>query len=113
MNLAAMYFPITAIASIFHRVSGVFLFLSMPLIMYSLSVVKKNETLEIAWLMPLAVFLIWAVSSLFVYHSLAGVRHLLADFGVFESYHQAKITAWSVIVISVLFALLFAGFVWL
>lgn len=104
LNLTVMYFPITAIASIFHRISGFFLFLSMPLLMYVFSVIKLEQSIEVPGIMALTRFLVWSVSSLFVYHSLAGVRHILADFGIAESYRSSKRTAWTVIVLACLYA---------
>ena len=108
LNLTVMYFPITAVASIFHRVSGFFLFLSMPLLMYVFSMIKQEQSIEIPGIMAFTKFLVWAVSSLFVYHSLAGVRHILADFGVAESYRSSKRTAWTVIVFACLYAAVLA-----
>lgn len=103
-----MYFPITAIASIFHRISGFFIFLSMPLLMYVFSLIKIERSIEMPEIMAFTRFLMWAVSSLFVYHSLAGVRHILADFGIAESYRSSKRTAWVVIVIACLYAAVLA-----
>jgi succinate dehydrogenase / fumarate reductase cytochrome b subunit len=79
-------------------VSGVLLAAGVPLGVYLLGLSLRNEegwVEVIRWFAsPLfkgvAVILIWA----FAHHVLAGIRHLLSDFGVGSSLQSARRSAW-------------------
>ncbi len=89
LALTTMRFPITAIVSIMHRMSGVVLFISIPCLLWalqqSLSSTDEFDRLHDCLTTPLAKFLIWVVLSALWYHLIAGFRHLLMDWGVGES----------------------------
>lgn len=83
LNLLAIKLPPGGIASIGHRVSGVLMFLSIPLFawLFGLSLDSEEGFRQaVAWLhttpfrllMPV---LVWSLS----HHLLAGIRHLLLD----------------------------------
>lgn len=108
LNLGAFKWPVTAISSILHRVSGVLLFLSIPLCLWAL---QKSLTasgfVEVSAIMSggFAKFIIWAVLSLLAYHVIAGVRHLLMDAGVGESLEAGRLGSQVVLVLGVVCAL--------
>ena len=83
LNLFTIKFPVPALVSILHRMSGVFLFLLMPIITFSfwyslLSEQYFNQVLIFFKWWPIKItklVLIWGIT----HHLLAGTRHLLLD----------------------------------
>lgn len=111
LNLAQIRFPVGAIASIAHRVSGVLLFITLPVIALVLDASLRSEdvfaSLRKLLSSPLyvvaATVLVWAL----VHHVLAGVRHLLMDVGVGSELARARASARVVLLAAPLLALLF------
>ncbi|MBO9355101.1 succinate dehydrogenase, cytochrome b556 subunit [Bordetella petrii] len=109
LNLFAIRFPIGAIASIGHRLSGVCLALAILLIPAALarslhSEDDYNALLDLwrsPWAAPVEFVLLWA----FCYHVLAGVRHLLMDIGLGTQLKTARASARLVLVLGLLVAL--------
>ncbi len=101
LDLFKMRFPITAIISICHRISGVLLFLFLPLLIYLLgaSIASEASFLHLkVWIhQPGIAFLIWLMLSASTFHFFAGIRHIIMDFGFFEHLNQARQTAYAVI----------------
>jgi succinate dehydrogenase / fumarate reductase cytochrome b subunit len=116
LNLFKIHLPITGIASINHRLSGLILFLAIPasLYLFQLSLTSQagfTETLTCLsspWIKLALVLLIWS----FVHHLLAGFRFLLIDQNVGVSLPAARKTAWFVVFAAVIVTLIIAG-VWL
>ncbi|MGB6976996.1 MAG: succinate dehydrogenase, cytochrome b556 subunit [Gammaproteobacteria bacterium] len=108
-------YPITAIASILHRISGVILFLVIPLLLCalqaSLSSAQGFQRLKTALHHPLAISILWIILAALFYHLVAGIRHLLMDIGVGESRQAGRTTAWIVILVTVV--LLIVTAIWL
>ncbi len=112
LNLFQIRFPIGAITSIGHRVSGVVLLLLLPLLAMGLDeslgsaedfdAMRDNLSGPLTTL--LLVIVVWAAA----HHVLAGVRHLLMDIGIGSRLEQARTSAWSVIVAALLIALVAA-----
>ena len=114
LNLFAIAFPITAIASILHRLSGLILFFMIPALLrllqnslYSSSSFSKyckavNNSFSIKLIV---VFFLAAL----VYHLLAGIRHLIMDCGYGESKKAASISSYFVIISTVIFSM-FLGY---
>ena len=101
LNLSQIRFPVGAIASIGHRVSGVLLLVSLPLLALALDRSLRSESefealrdlVSEPWRALLLVILVWAAA----HHVLAGVRHLLMDIGVGSRLSQARTSAWAAI----------------
>ena len=101
LNLLKIRLPIPGLVSIFHRVSGIFLFLSIPFFVYllDLSLQEKTGFLQAAELLeqPLSklilLILIWSLA----HHFFAGIRFLLTDFDIGLSKQQSIKTAWMVV----------------
>lgn len=100
LNLFAFKFPITAIASFLHRISGVILFLLIPLFLKLLqnslysansfdkycNVISNNLGIK---------FIVWLCLLALVYHLAAGIRHLIMDAGYGESKKSATISSYA------------------
>lgn len=106
LDLSTISLPITAYASIAHRISGVFLVLAcfILLALLDLSLSGPAGFAEAADILdsPVVKVLIWAITTALIYHSLAGVRHLIMDFGVGESLEGGVLGARLVFVCSAL-----------
>lgn len=102
LNPFTFAFPITAIVSFLHRVSGVILFFLIPLILWLLASVLHYQ-FAISYMCKV---LIWGLLSTLVYHLLSGIRHLVMDSGHGESKTHARITSYLVLAIAILVSLL-------
>lgn len=115
LDITKMYFPITAIMSIFHRITGIVLFLFIPFLLYLLDASLDSEE-SFAHIKQFihqtdVSILIWLMLSAISYHLLAGVRHLLMDCGLWEHFKQAKVTAYITMLLTIV-CMIFLG-VWL
>ena len=113
LDLLRISFPVGAICSIGHRVSGVVLALSLAPAAYVLAVSLDGPAgyaRAAQWLqrvpvkVALALF-IWALA----HHVLAGTRHLLMDADFAFTLSAARRSAWLVNVIGVILFLAAAG----
>jgi succinate dehydrogenase / fumarate reductase cytochrome b subunit len=105
-----------AIASIFHRVTGVLLLIYIPFVLYylyeSLLGTPGFLSVKIALSTLCGKFFLWLFLSAFLYHVLAGLKHIVMDFGCWESLRAAKISSWMVILLGVLGAIFMGVYVW-
>jgi len=116
LNLFTIRFPIPAIASILHRLSGFLLFLIIPLILWglylSLDSQQSFDDLRELFTTPWSKFLIWVSLSAFVYHFIAGIRHLLMDIGIGESLKIGKLSAILTIALAAIAIILIGVWLW-
>ena len=117
MSIKSYYFPITAISSILHRISGLILLISMPLVVigmnYSLAGPSGYEGVVNLLTASWCSVLFWLFLSAITYHVYAGIRHMIMDVGYGESLKVARATSMAVIVLGVLSAVLWGWFLWL
>lgn len=106
LNLLKIRLPVPGVVSIMHRISGVFMFVAIPLVIYifELSLRDAAGFAQVAdWLaQPLirlvVLLLIWAL----LHHLFAGIRFLLTDFDIGLGKEQSRMSAWAVIAAEVL-----------
>ncbi|MGL4486366.1 MAG: succinate dehydrogenase cytochrome b556 subunit [Yersinia sp. (in: enterobacteria)] len=88
LDLQTIRFPVTAIASILHRVSGVITFVAVGILLWllGLSVSSQEGFIQAAAIMNSFVvkFIFWGILTALAYHVCGGIRHLLMDFGYIE-----------------------------
>lgn len=116
LNLLKIRLPITGIASINHRLSGLILFLSIPFSLYLLQLSLSSEAgfkealscFSSSWIKLALVLLTWS----FVHHLFAGFRFLLIDQNVGVSLSVARKSAWFVVFAAVVVTLVISG-VWI
>lgn len=100
LNLFKIHMPISAIVSILHRLSGIFLFIGFPLLLYIYSLLplakEVSEFCDQLWVQVI----LFGMISAFCYHLIAGIRHLIFDFGPWHSQEAASISAWIVMLLS-------------
>ncbi len=112
LDLTRIHMPVNAVVSIGHRLSGVLLFLSIPLVIYLLGLSLRDEQgyAEVAALLNsgvarlAGVLILWALA----HHLFAGLRFLLIDLGLGIDRESSRRTSWVVNIASVI-ALLLAG----
>ena len=98
LNLFLINFPVTAIASIIHRITGVILFFFFFVILYLLKLAVESESsfLMVSMLFEkfyIKLFLFFFLAS-FLYHFLFGLKHIIMDLGlVFNKSSSTKLTA--------------------
>ena len=116
LDIGTMRLPITAWASIAHRASGVFIFVGTALLIWMLDASLKSPesfaALQESLSGPLAKLVLWAVVSGLIYHSVAGVKHLVADLGIGETMEGGILGARIAIAVSVVFILIAGIWIW-
>lgn len=116
LNLLTIRFPLPAIVSILHRVSGVILFLAIPFLLWGLNLSLASssdfDSLRVFLAQPFLKLVIWGCLSAFAYHFVAGIRHLLMDVHVGESLKGGRLTAQFTFAISILFIVLLGVWLW-
>ena len=116
LNLLTIRFPIPAIVSILHRISGFILFLLIPFILWGLQISLAseqsfNDVQQIMTAFP-AKTIIWLSLSAFIYHFVAGIRHLLMDIHVGESLRGGRITSVLTLIVSALLIIIIGIWLW-
>lgn len=116
LNLFTIRFPFPAMVSILHRVSGVVLFVLMPLLTISLYWSLKSESLFLGILefFDYTIFkiirslMIWGI----IHHLIAGTRHILLDLHFGMDLIVARLTSKIVLIVSFVISGLIGVFLW-
>lgn len=116
MNLFTIRLPINAVVSILHRVSGVALFLVLPLLLLAFQAsIKSPESFAALanlsnawWLKLMLIGLSWA----FFHHFFAGIRHLLQDVHWMTSLQKARFSSRVVLWLVGVSVLIFSVSMW-
>ncbi len=106
LNLMTINFPMPAIVSILHRMSGVIIFLMLPAITYAFcySLKSKDHFLNLISMISfwpiklLGMLLVWGLC----HHFIAGCRHLLLDMQIGNDLIVARCTSTTGLLISFL-----------
>lgn len=113
-DLAAFAWPITALASILHRVTGVILFVGVGFGLYALdtSLASEESFLHLKGLItsPFGMFVTWGLLAALAYHFVAGIKHLFMDIGVGETLDGSKFAARVTLLFSAI--LIFLAAIW-
>lgn len=115
LNLFTIRFPLPAIVSLFHRISGFALFLLIPLALWALDVSLTNqgfEAIQESLTTPLLKVVMWLVLMPFCYHFIAGIRHLLTDIHIGDSLKGGRIGARITVILSFLLVILAGVWLW-
>ena len=100
LNLLKIHLPVSGFISILHRVSGLLMFLAIPLSVYLLDISLQGEQgfeqavdiLQQPLLQLLSLVLLWSI----IHHLLAGIRFLLTDFEIGLEKQRAILFSWIV-----------------
>jgi succinate dehydrogenase / fumarate reductase cytochrome b subunit len=113
LNLLRIRFPVGAVTSIAHRLSGLLLFLSLPVLVYWLDLSLRDpsgyadarEWLQCGWVRLASVVIVWSL----LHHLFAGLRFLLIDLGLGVERTAARRFAWAVNGLALLLVLAYIG----
>lgn len=116
LDLQTIKMPITAIASILHRVSGVITFVSIGILLWLLS---KSLSSPIGFAQAAEIvdgffvtFILWGILTALAYHIVGGIRHLLMDLGYFEELDTGAKSAKVSFILTGILSLLAGVLVW-
>jgi len=117
LDLKTIQFPVTAIASILHRVSGVITFVAVGILLWllgqSLSSPEGFQTASAVMDSFIAKFIMWGILTALAYHVVVGIRHVMMDIGCLEETLQVgKRSAYISFVITVVLSILAGVLVW-
>ena len=115
-NLFTIRYPFTAIISILHRLSGIFLFLLIPFLLWMLDIALGSSIgfkhIQTVLTNPVAKLILWFILVALWYHLLAGIRHLLMDIGIAESLKSARLSGGITIIVTIIAAILMGSWLW-
>ncbi len=117
LDLTTIRFPVTAIASILHRASGVITFVAIGLLLWLLgtSLSSPEGFLTASSIMDsfFVKFIMWGILTALAYHAVGGIRHMLMDVGYLEeTFAAGQRTAWLAFIITVVLSILAGVLVW-
>jgi succinate dehydrogenase / fumarate reductase cytochrome b subunit len=100
-----------AIASILHRISGIMLFLLIPVMLWILqNSLASPESFATVFDNVLVRFLAWIFVAAIAYHFVMGIKHLFADNGSNEELKSARmVTVVSFVIAAILIVV---SFIW-
>lgn len=101
----------TAIASILHRISGIILFLLIPVMLWLLqNSLASPQSFETVFDNVLVRFLAWIFVAAIAYHFVMGIKHLFGDMGMNEELESGRMA--SVVTFVIAAILIVASFIW-
>ena len=110
------FLPVTAVASIMHRIAGAILFVGAGYLIYLLDMALESETsfadARALLAAPPGKIVLWAVLVALSYHLLAGIKHLLLDFHVGDSLAGGRRGSWLALVLSAIAAIGLGACLW-
>jgi succinate dehydrogenase / fumarate reductase cytochrome b subunit len=116
LDLSKFHFPLPAIISILHRVSGVIIFIGMAFLLYGLDRSLSGESgfNAVSDLLNsfLAKLILWGILSALIYHLTAGIKHLILDMGFGEELHTSRIAAKATVIVSAILIVLVGILIW-
>ena len=116
LNLLKIQLPIAGVSSILHRISAVGIFVlllpfSVVLVLASNSEEGFSTASYLLSFNPIKVLLVLLLTG-FTYHYISGIRHLVMDFGYWQTLNAGKSSAILTIVLSGLISLILLVVVW-
>lgn len=113
LDVSSIHFPIPAIVSILHRISGIGMFICLPLVLWLFSGTLSHESAFNTyqkWVHnPLVIIVLIGLLWAYLHHSLAGIRFLHLDMHTGLDLPTARLTAKIVAVAAVVLTVVIAG----
>ncbi len=117
LDIGTIQLPITAYVSILHRVSGVVLFGAVGLFLWildsSLSSEESFNSIKEFMNTLIVQIIIWLSLAALIYHLVAGLRHLVMDYGYGETLSGGILGAKLVLVFSAILMLVAGLWLWI
>lgn len=116
LDIGSIDLPLPALASITHRVTGVFLVAGVAVLMWLLDCSLASEESFNAVKESLDNFIVklvvWVIMAGLIFHTCAGIKHLIMDMGYGESLEGGVTGAKLVFGITVVLTLLVGALIW-
>lgn len=116
LNLFKIRLPLPGVVSIMHRVSGLLLFLLLPVLLYALQLTLASEpgfaTVRNWLALPLVKLAVLGVVWGYLHHFFMGLRYLALDFDIGVDLPQARLSAKLVLVASLAATALMGVWIW-
>ena len=109
LDLTKISLPVTAFVSIIHRVSGVGLYILSPFWLIALYQLSVGKSLINPLYMKVA---LWLSMVAYLYHFTAGVRHMIEDLSTHHGVIASRCSAWAVLIIWALLAVILTVRMW-
>ncbi|AXY56087.1 succinate dehydrogenase, cytochrome b556 subunit [Acinetobacter chinensis] len=104
-----------AIASILHRLSGVIVFLLVPVLLWlldkSLSSPEGFAQVQAIFGGFIVRFIVWVFVAGLLFHFIMGIKHLLADLGFAEELQSGRVASTVALILAAISVI--ASFVWI
>lgn len=116
LDIGTIDLPLPALASITHRITGVILVAASAVLLWLLdeSLASPEGFAGVAALHDslLCKLLVWGVLGALIYHSVAGIKHLIMDLGYGETLEGGQLGARLVFIVSALLILIAGVLIW-
>ncbi len=116
LDIGSITLPVTAYASLIHRISGIALFVGVGILLWLLGQSLESEdgfnAVKALYDSALLKLVVWGVLAAVIYHCCAGVRHLLMDAGIGETFEGGSRSAKIVFAVSIVLILLVGAVIW-
>ncbi len=116
LSPANFSWPVTAMASIAHRLTGMLLFVGVGFLLYVLDMALASDAgfADASALLgqPLPKAGMIAVMAVLTYHLFAGIKHLLLDLGIGETFEAASRAAWLVFGLTAVAVVILGAWLW-
>lgn len=116
LDLSTVKFPITATASILHRISGIIVFIALAIFLTllncSLTSAEDFQRVQGYFDLFIVEFIFWGSLTGLAYHAVFGVRHMIQDLGHWEELESASLSAKVGFAITAVLSILAGILVW-
>lgn len=116
LDLTTISMPITAKASILHRITGVAFFFALTFVIWawSESLSSSEGFMFVKELMTsfIAKFIAWGTLTVLSYHVIAGIRHMIQDKGCWEELESSANSAKVALALWAVLAILAGVWIW-
>ena len=117
MDMTTMKLPIMGVASILHRVSAVIIWISLvyflPILYISLESAQGFSRIESMLTESFtAQFFTWGFMTAAGYYVFGGLKHMIQEFGYFESLQDGKLISQIAIGLGVVLSIVFGIWIW-
>tara|TARA_B100001094_G_scaffold333296_2_gene410420 strand:- start:9240 stop:9617 length:378 start_codon:yes stop_codon:yes gene_type:complete len=116
LNLTQIQLPAAGLSSILHRISGIIMFVAIGILIWLLDLsLRSHASFDMVVSMlkhDLFKFILWGILTAFIYHLVAGIRHMIMDAGYWEELSSGTLSAQVTIGISVVFSIMVGVWLW-
>ena len=109
--------PVTAIASILHRITAVIIWVGLGISLAALYFASQSEasfnhlvsSLQSDFIVQ---FIVWGLLSAFGYYCMGTIKHLIQDMGYCEEFASGRVISWVAIILGLALSVLAGVYVW-